>query len=82
MGEHCVAPDFSFEDEHRHLFFWEHMGMMDRENYANRNFRKLAVYHAAGLLPGGRLLLSFDGDGTINMGTVDAIILNEVIPRL
>lgn len=82
LGESQFAPDFTFEDADGQLFFWEHMGMMERENYATRNFRKLANYRANGILPGGRLLLSFDGDGTINMGTVDAIIKNEIIPRL
>lgn len=82
FGDLVAAPDFTFEDADEHLFFWEHMGMMDKEDYATRNFRKLANYRANGILPGGRLLLSFDGDGTINMGTVNAIIENEVIPRL
>ncbi len=82
LGENRFAPDFTFEDAECRLFFWEHMGMMDRDDYASRNFRKLANYRANGILPGGRLLLSFDGDGTINMGTVDAIIQHEIIPRL
>lgn len=56
--------------------------MMDNREYAANNLKKLERYNAAGIIPGDNLILSFDRRGTINMGMVDAIVENEVIPRL
>ena len=75
-------PDFTFQGADGDLFYWEHLGMMNIPKYSSRNIKKLRDYIEAGIIPGNNLILSFDGDGTINMGMIDAIIKNEVIPRL
>lgn len=82
IGNMVIAPDFTFEDYKRELFFWEHLGMMDNPEYAGRNFRKLERYYDAGLVPGDNLILSFDRRGEIDMRIIDDIIRDQIIPRL
>ena len=77
-----VVPDFTFKDRKREFFFWDFMGMMDDPDYARRNIAKQEDYYKAGLIPGDNLILTFAKGDSINMGMIDAIILNEIIPRL
>ena len=77
-----IAPDLTFEDAFGELFYWEHLGMMDVPEYAERNFRKLKKYYDVGLIPGDNLILSFDRQGKIDMSYIDSIIKYQVIPRL
>lgn len=76
------APDFTFEDGNWNPFYLEHAGMLDDPEYADRHIRKLWRYHSEGITMGKELLVTWDRDGTLNMPTVEAIILNEIIPRL
>ena len=82
IGNSVITPDLTFEDYWKEHFFWEHLGMMDNPEYAERNFRKLERYYDAGLVPGDNLILSFDRRGEIDMRIIDDIIRNQVIPRL
>ena len=75
-------PDFTFEDANGELFFWDHFGMMDYPDYAEHNINKIERLNNAGIVLGDRLIVSFDRNGKINMGMIEAIIKNEVIPRL
>lgn len=77
-----IAPDLTFEDYKKELFYWEHLGKMDDPNYARRNFHKLERYYEVGIVPGDNLILSFDRQGMIDMKYIEGIIMNEVIPRL
>lgn len=77
-----ICPDFTFEGADGELFYWEHMGMMDNDDYAEHNFEKLEKYHSIGIVPGDNLILSFDRHGTIDLQYIEGIIKNEVIPRL
>lgn len=77
-----IAPDFTFEDFEKKLFFWEHLGMMDDPDYARRNLNKLSRYYELGLVPGDNLILSFDRHGVIDMRIVNDIIQHQVLPRL
>lgn len=82
FGNDRIAPDFTFEDEHRQLFHWEHLGMMDDPRYAAHNYDKLMKYFRHGFILGKNLIVSFDLNGTIDMKQIDFIIQNEIIPRL
>lgn len=77
-----ICPDFTFEDSEGKLFYWEHLGMMDNPEYAERNLKKLNRYYNVGIVPGDNLILSFDRKGKIDMKYIEGIIMNEVIPRL
>ena len=77
-----IAPDFTFEGGDRALFYWEYLGMMDKPEYATRNYRKLRTYYELGIVPGNNLILTFDYDGSINMEIIESVIRAEIIPRL
>ena len=56
-----VYPDFTiFDVKTRKVFYWEHLGLMDKESYAIKAVRKLRSYAAAGIWPGDRLILTFE----------------------
>lgn len=82
IGNITIAPDLTFEEYSGDLFYWEHLGMMDVSEYAERNFRKLRTYYDVGLVPGDNLILSFDRQGKIDMSYIESIIKYQVIPRL
>ena len=77
-----INPDITLEDYNNEEFYIEHLGMMDNPSYARYNYEKLERYYGAGLIPGDNLILTFDRRGTINMGMIEAVIVNEIIPRL
>ena len=58
------------------------LGLLDRPDYARRNYDKLKRYYNAGLVPGENLILSFENHGKISIKQIDAIIEHEVVPRL
>ena len=76
------ATDFTFEAWDCRLFYLDYLGMMSNTKYARRNYKKLDDYYDIGLVPGDNLILAFDSNGIMNMGVIEAIIKNEVIPRL
>ncbi|MBQ3292403.1 MAG: hypothetical protein IJH43_08520 [Mogibacterium sp.] len=77
-----LVPDFTFKRWDGEFFFWEYLGMMDDVRYAKHNFKKLDDLYSAGIIPGDNLIVTFDKGDNINMSMIDAIIRNEVIPRL
>ena len=82
MNGILINPDITLEDYNNEELYIEHLGMMDNPSYAIYNYEKLERYYGAGLIPGDNLILTFDRRGTINMGMIEAVIVNEIIPRL
>ena len=82
VGNREFSMDFTFEDSNGEEFYWEHAGMMDNYDYAESHLRKLRTYFSVGIIPGRNLLISYDRDGNLNMATIEAMIQNEVLPRL
>lgn len=76
------APDFTFEGWDRNLFYLDYFGMMSNPKYAKKNILKLDDYYDIGLIPGDNLITVFDSKGIVNMEMIEAIIKNEIIPRL
>ena len=57
----CLFPDFTILDMNtRQEIYWEHLGMMDDENYANHALQRLALYAENGIWPGQGLILTFE----------------------
>ena len=60
-------PDFSIEDRNGETWYWEHCGLLDQEDYADRWKKKLAFYARNGVkrwskaCPEGRLIVTEDG---------------------
>ena len=60
-----VYPDFTVLNTHlRKEFYWEHLGMMDDEEYSEKAIRKIAAYCANGIYPGEKLILTFETRST------------------
>ena len=54
-------PDFTlFHAPRRMVIYHEHLGRMDKEDYVNRNVRKIREYSKIGIYPGYNLLLTFE----------------------
>lgn len=59
MGK--VRPDFICLNTRTHQeYVWEHFGMMDNADYANKNVAKLNCYQQNGFYPGGNMIVSFE----------------------
>ena len=76
------APDFTFQAADENLFYWEHAGMMDNPNYEHRHQTMLREYRQIGIVPWDNLIVTYEKEGIINVAMVNAIIKNEIIPRL
>lgn len=42
------------------MFIWEHFGMMDKQEYAHREFRKMEQYNNCGFRPDEKLIMTFE----------------------
>lgn len=82
IGTRRYAPDFTFQDAEMNLRYWEHAGFMNDYQYEQRHQAKLMDYRRAGIVPWDNLIVTYENDGQLNMAMVDAIIKNEIIPRL
>ena len=52
LGGGVRYPDFTINDEiSGRIVFWEHLGMLEREDYRRSWQKKLAWYRAQGVLP-------------------------------
>ena len=55
----CIYPDFTILNPiTRETWYWEHRGMMDKEDYVDDNMRKARHYADIGVFPGHRLVIS------------------------
>ena len=60
-GYGIVYPDFTFLSRKlRKEIYWEHEGMMDKPEYAIKAVKKLNSYQKNRILPGERLVLTFE----------------------
>jgi hypothetical protein len=58
FGDSIRYPDFTVDDEiSGRVVFWEHLGMLERDDYRRSWEKKLAWYRSHGVLPAG------EGDG-------------------
>ncbi len=82
-GNHKVVyPDFSIPMEEE-WFYIEHLGLLNKEKYRNRNAEKLHEYHSNGIFMPGQLIFTMDGpDGGLDAGPVMEFLQNMILPRL
>lgn len=58
-GNITVHPDFTLIDAvNRRLIYWEHLGMLDDEDYMNKAIAKIRRYEDNGYYPGEQLLIT------------------------
>lgn len=76
-GNKIIArPDFKvLNTRTRREYYWEHFGMMDTPEYANKCIKKLEAYEQNGYFVGDKLLISFESsENAINISDVEAKI--------
>lgn len=60
-GFGVVYPDFTILDiKQRKEIIWEHLGMMDNVDYAEKAVRKITTYEQNGIFPGDKLILTYE----------------------
>ena len=61
LHTHDLFPDFTIMNPRTHeVYIWEHLGMMDDDNYRNNNIRKLNDYAKLGYFLGENLIMTFE----------------------
>ena len=81
LGKMSVRPDFlCLNARTRNEYVWEHFGMMDDPEYANKNIKKISRYEQNGYLAGKNMILTFETSLTpINSNIIKAMIENYLI---
>ena len=65
-GYGTVYPDFTFlSGKTGQEIYWEHEGMMDKQEYARTAVRKIESYQINNIYPGDRLILTFETEQSI-----------------
>lgn len=61
MGDYYYHPDFTIlRMSDRREIYYEHLGMMDRQDYADNNILKINTYSEAGLVLGDNLFVTME----------------------
>ena len=74
------VPDFTITTK-RGLVIWEHLGMLDNDEYFDKNADKLRLYWMNGFILNENLIVTVDErGGGINARTIDNIIRKNIAP--
>lgn len=75
-GYGTVYPDFTFLSKKTgHEIYWEHEGMMDKQEYARTAVRKIESYQKNDIYPGERLILTFETEqNVLNTQTIEGLV--------
>ena len=78
---HMVCPDFAILNlRTRKTIYWEHLGLIDQEEYATKNLEKLNRYEESNLILGDNLLISMESSKKgLNTKTVEKQIKEKCI---
>lgn len=61
LGNTTKYPDFTVLNKRtRKVFYWEHMGLIDQEEYSGKALSKLAIYSQNGIWPGKNLIVTYE----------------------
>lgn len=79
-GYGMVYPDFTILSRKTgQEIFWEHEGMMDKQEYARSAVRKLESYQKNGIFPGEQLILTFETELSVLNTTVVEVLVNKYL---
>ena len=75
-GYGTVYPDFTFLSKKTGKeIYWEHEGMMDRQEYARSAVRKIEFYQKNGIYPGDQLILTFETEQSVlNSKVIEGLV--------
>lgn len=71
-------PDFTILKPNGEIIIWEHMGLMDKEDYFIKNSRKIIEYRQNGYSLNSNLIITFEED-IIETGMIDHIIESRLL---
>ena len=61
LGRRTYYPDFTIKHPRTgKIYYWEHFGMMDDEEYIKKACSKLQVYALNGIVPSVNLIMTFE----------------------
>ena len=76
-------PDFTIRLADESYLFWEHAGLLNKEDYLNKFSEKIALYQHNNILLGINLVVTVDdSSGQIDMRSIMRVIQNMILPRL
>ncbi len=79
-GYGTVYPDFTFFSKRlKKEIYWEHEGMMDNPEYATTAVKKLNSYQLNGILPGERLILTFETEKDVLNSKIVTDLVNKYL---
>lgn len=63
------------------MIYWEHLGRLDDDDYAMRNFTRILDFYDNCIVAPDNLILTMDGPtGTIDAAAIDRIIKGQLLP--
>lgn len=63
-GYGVVYPDFTVLNKRtRRVYYWEHLGMLEKESYIRNNVNKIETMEKNGIFPGQQLILTYEMEG-------------------
>ena len=75
-----MYPDFTFLSKKTgQEIYWEHEGMMDRQEYARAAVRKIESYQKNKIYPGDRLILTFETEQSVLNSNVIEELVNQYL---
>ena len=75
IGDEAIYPDFTIMRTDGKIFYWEHAGRCDQQQYRNEILWKLKLFESAGIGQWDNLILTFDvEDGKIDVREIENII--------
>ena len=80
-GYGTVYPDFTFLSKKTYQeIYWEHEGMMDKQDYARAAVRKIELYQINHIYPGDRLIITFETEqNVLNSKIIENLIEKYLI---
>ena len=75
-GFGTVYPDFTLlSKKTKQEVYWEHEGMMDKQEYARSAVPKIEAYQKNGIYPGDRLILTFETEqSALNSNIINGLV--------
>ena len=74
-GNKVIYPDFTIRRTDGKIFYWEHAGRCDLQNYRKEILWKMKEYEKIGIGQWDNLILTFDvGDGMIDLREIESMI--------
>ena len=84
-NSYVVYPDFILCDNENSpdvtWIYWEHLGLLDMEDYRERTMLKLKLFPQNGIIPGRNLILTTDGmNQSIDLMAIQNVL--DTIPAM